>query len=71
MRCITFAVCPGSCCSWHLLLIGTRWRLLAEELLRVPHHLCAALSVSLERISDPVFDGGGLEGFESKVNAFL
>ena len=53
------------------LLIGTRSRLLVVGLLGIAEALCPN-SVSLwNDLSDPVFDGVGLAGLKSRVNAFL
>ena len=51
------------------LLIGTRLRFLAVELLSTIDPLCS-LSVSLE-LAEPVFVDVGLAGFTSRANAFL
>ena len=51
-------------------LIGTRLRLLAEELSTAEPLLPLSVSL-LNDLSDPVFDGVGLAGFKSRANAFL
>ena len=53
------------------LLFGNRLRLLAAECFMNTGPLCP-LSVSLlNDLNDPVFDGVGLAGFKSRVNAFF
>ena len=52
--------------------IGTRSRLLVVGLLSIAEALFPSFSVSLwNDLSDPVFDGVGLDGFKSRANAFL
>ena len=53
------------------LLIGTRLRLFAVELLSTAEPLSPLMQSLWNDLSDPVSDGLGLAGLKSRGNAFL